>query len=152
VLLIALQSKFRSRVTASSLEITTAANGFTAFHFKHSSMGTIDFFLSSVVCDSTHNSLAFRATSIGQKICDSLPFGYWVAGDAAYACSESLLVPFSAMQLQGNIDGIWGDAFNFYQSGLRFHVKQTFGKFVNRFGILWIRGLIHRIPKLLGCL
>ena len=94
--------------------------------------------LSSVVCGSTHDSLAFRASSIGEKLyTQGLPFGYWVAGDAAYVCFEPFLVPFSAVQLRDIEEGLWRDSFNFFQSSLRVHVEQAFGIFVNRFGILW---------------
>jgi DDE superfamily endonuclease len=41
--------------------------------------------LSSVVCGSTHGSLEFRASFIGEKLYSKgLPSGYWVAGDAGY--------------------------------------------------------------------
>jgi hypothetical protein len=103
--------------------------------------------LSSVVCGSTHDSLAFRASFIGEKLYShGLPSGYWVAGDAAYVCSESLLVPFSAVALQSVEEGVWHDAFNFLQSGFRVHVEQAFGIFVKRFGILW-RPLEFDLPR-----
>jgi hypothetical protein len=103
--------------------------------------------LSSVVCGSTHDSLAFRASFIGEKLySQGLPTGYWVAGDAAYVCSESLLVPFCAVQLQHEEEGEWRDSFNYFQSSFRVHVEQAFGIFVNRFGILW-RPLEFDLPK-----
>jgi DDE superfamily endonuclease len=94
--------------------------------------------LSSVVCGSMHDSLAFRASSVWQKLYETgLPCGYWVAGDAAYVCSESVLVPFFTVQLQREDEGVWRDSFNFFQSKLRLHVEQKFGMFVDRFDILW---------------
>jgi hypothetical protein len=103
--------------------------------------------LSSVVCGSTPDSLAFRASSIGEKLyTHGLPFGYWVAGDAAYVCCESLLVPFSAVQLRDVEEGLWRDSFNVFQSSLRVHVEPAFGIFVNRFGILW-RPLEFDLPR-----
>jgi DDE superfamily endonuclease len=103
--------------------------------------------LSSVVCGSTHDSLAFRASFIGEKLySQGLPSGYWVASDAAYVCSESLLVPFSAVQLQHKEEGEWRASFKFFQSRFRVHVEQAFGIFVNRFGILW-HPLEFDLPK-----
>jgi DDE superfamily endonuclease len=103
--------------------------------------------LSSVVCGSTHDSLAFRASFIGEKLySQGLPSGYWVAGDAAYVCSESLLVPFCAVQLRHEEEGEWRDSFNYFQSSFRVHVEQAFGILVNRFGILW-RALDFDLPK-----
>jgi hypothetical protein len=94
--------------------------------------------LSSVVCGSTHYSLAFRASSIGEKLyTQGLLFGYWISGDAAYACCEYLLVPFSTAQLRDVEEGLWRDSFNFIQSSLRVHVEPAFGIFVSRFGIFW---------------
>ena len=63
--------------------------------------------------------------------------GYWVAGDAAYDCSESGLVPFSAVQLQHEDDGVRRDSFNVFHSSRRVHIEQIFGMFVSRFGIFW---------------
>jgi hypothetical protein len=100
-----------------------------------------------IVFGSTHDSLAFRASCIGQKLYTTgLPSGYWVAGDAAYVCSESVLVPFSAANLQHEDEGVWRDSFNFFQSSLRVHVEQTFGMFMHRFGILW-RPLEFDLPR-----
>jgi DDE superfamily endonuclease len=108
---------------------------------------SIDSFLSSVVCGSTHDSLALRASCIGQKLYTTgLPSGYWVAGDAAYVCSEPVLVPFSATHLQHEDESVWRDSFNLFQSSLRVHVEQTFGMFVHRFGILW-RPLEFDLPR-----
>jgi DDE superfamily endonuclease len=67
--------------------------------------------LTSVVCGSTHDSLAFRASFFGEKLyTHGLHSGNWVAGDAAYVCSESLLVPFSAVLLQHEEEGDWSDS------------------------------------------
>jgi hypothetical protein len=122
--------------------------GFYSVPFQAIVDGTYRFLaLSSVVCGSTHDSLAFRASFVGQKLYETgLPCGYWVAGDAAYVCSESVLVPFSTVQLQHEDEGVWRDSFNFFQSSLRVHVEQTFGMFVNRFGILW-RPLEFDLPR-----
>lgn len=62
--------------------------------------------------------------------------GYWVSVDAAYVCSESLLVTYYSVQIQNPEEGVWRDAFNFFQRSLRVHVKQAFGNMVSRFGIL----------------
>lgn len=93
--------------------------------------------LSSVVCGSTHDSLEYSASSFGYDMSTrGLPNGYWIAGDDAYVCTESRLVPFSVVQLQHAEIGVWRDSYNFYQSSLRVHVK-AFGVLVSRFGVLW---------------
>jgi DDE superfamily endonuclease len=130
-----------------SQETTIVGRDFTVYLSRQLLTESIDSFLSSVVCGSTHDSLALRASCIGQKLYTTgLPSGYWVAGDAAYVCSESVLVPFSATHLQHEDEGVWRDSFNFFQSSLRVHVEQTFGMFVHRFGILW-RPLEFDLPR-----
>ncbi len=66
--------------------------------------------MSSVVCDSTHDSLVFTASMLGAVLQDQgLPHGYWIA-DAAYICSESLLKPFSSIQLLNEDLGLCAEA------------------------------------------
>lgn len=94
--------------------------------------------LSSVVCGSTHDSLAYSTLSFGHQMSTrGLPIGYWIAGDAAYVCTESILVRFSVVQLQHSELGVWSDSYNFYEISLRVHVEQSFGVSVSRFGVLW---------------
>lgn len=61
---------------------------------------------------------------------DGLPAGYWIGADAAYMCSESILVPFSSVKLQDTAEGVWRDTFNFFKSSHRVHVEQTFGMLI----------------------
>lgn len=94
--------------------------------------------LSSVFCGSTHDPLPFSASACDAKMsAECLPDGHWVAGDAAYSCSESLLVPFSAIQLLHKEEGLWRHAFNFFLSILLVRVEQALRIFVNLFGVLW---------------
>ena len=75
----------------------------------------------------------------------SLPLGFWIAGDAAYPCRNGVLTPWTAGQLLDNVSGVSRDAFNFFHSSLRMHIKQDFGMLVQRFGILW-RKLSFSLP------
>jgi DDE superfamily endonuclease len=61
-----------------------------------------------------------------------LPAGFWIAADAAYTCTESIVTPWPAIELLDPAR----DAFNFFQSSLRMHVEQVFGQVHSRFGIL----------------
>lgn len=60
-----------------------------------------------------------------------LSAGYWIAGDAAYTCSDHMIGPYI-----GNLTEEQ-DNFNWAQSQLRIRVEMAFGKYVGRWGILW---------------
>lgn len=82
--------------------------------------------LSSVVCGSTHHSLAFRTSEVGAELsAEGLTAGYWIAIDDQYMCTESFLISFSSIQLQNDVYGIWREYFYFYQSSLRVIVEQV---------------------------
>lgn len=87
----------------------------------------------SAVCrGSTHDSLAHAVSSLGRYLEDGrLGEQFWIAGDEAYLCSESLITPIPASQAS-DVD----DAFNFYHSSLRMHVEQAFGILVKKFRLL----------------
>jgi hypothetical protein len=75
-----------------------------------------------------------------------LPPRYWIAGDAAYACTEYLLTPYSKAALLLPGFETCRDAYNFYQSSHRVHIEQAFGMLVRRFGIFW-RPLGFDLPR-----
>lgn len=74
--------------------------------------------------------MCYRQGDISQLVAE-LPAGAYVLGDNAYPVSEHLLTPFSG----SNKENIWNDSYNFHLSQLRIKIEQTFGIFVNRFGL-----------------
>lgn len=81
---------------------------------------------------STHDSLAHAVSSLGTYLdAGNLKPEFWIAGDEAYVCTESLITPFPASQASD-----WEDAFNFWHSSLRMHVEQSFGMLVAKWRIL----------------
>jgi hypothetical protein len=102
-------------------------------------------FMSGRTAGATHDSLAFSVSALWESLANSsLPDGYWIAGDEAYNCSDSLLTPWPSSVAKTDVAK---DAFNFYQSSLRIHIEQAFGQLVRRFGILWkpIQFSIHSV-------
>ena len=71
------------------------------------------FTFASVECQgSCHDSTAFDATSFSRCIQSLVPFGYWIAADDAYACSEQVITPFSGSHSRDSEE----DAFNYWHS------------------------------------
>ena len=60
-----------------------------------------------------------------------LHYAFWIAGDEAYICTESLITPFSASPATD-----WHDSFKFWHSSLRMHVEQAFGILMPKWRIL----------------
>lgn len=87
----------------------------------------------SAICrGSTHDSLAHAVSSLGRYLeSGRLDGEFWIAGDEAYVCTESLITPIPASQAN-DVE----DAFNFYHSSLRMHVEQAFGILVKKFPLL----------------
>ena len=83
----------------------------------------------SAICrGSTHDSLAHAVSALGRYLeSDELSSEFWIAGDEAYVCTESLITPVPSSQA-----GVYEDAFNFYHSSYRIHVEQAFGMLVNK--------------------
>jgi DDE superfamily endonuclease len=75
-----------------------------------------------------------------------MPAGFWIAGDAAYTCTDYMLTPFSKTMLLVSGFQTSRDAYNFYQSCHRVHIEQAFGMLVNRFGIFW-RPIVFDLPR-----
>ena len=67
--------------------------------------------------------------------CRTLPYPYYLVGDAAYPSSNTLLTPIPTSP--ANMDFSADDSFNFYQSQLRITIERAFGVLVCRWGILW---------------
>lgn len=81
---------------------------------------------------STHDSLAHAVSSLGDYLEQgSLDARFWIAGDEAYVCTNSLITPVPASQAND-----FEDAFNFYHSSLRMHIEQAFGMLVAKWRIL----------------
>ena len=67
----------------------------------------------SVECQgSCHDSTAFDSTSFSRNIKSLVPFGYWIAADDAYACTEQVITPFYGCHSRDSVE----DAFNFWHS------------------------------------
>ena len=97
---------------------------------------------------STHDSQAWRRSELYAFIdgMGGLPWGYWIAGDEAYANSNWLLTPYSASSRGSWATRVYKDSFNFHQSSQRITVECAFGILVKRWGILW-RSLEVALPN-----
>ncbi len=74
---------------------------------------------------STHDAVAFDVSEIAARLRNGeMADGFWLAGDAAYTYTNSILTPWSKSALRGE-DGVFADSFNFYQSSHRMHVEQS---------------------------
>jgi DDE superfamily endonuclease len=83
-------------------------------------------YMSAGCVGSTHDSLAWSCSSLGHRLLSGLSLGeFWIAGDAAYVCSNNLLTPYSKAQIHDAELGPRRDSFNFYQSSLRMHVEKA---------------------------
>jgi hypothetical protein len=82
---------------------------------------------------STHDSVAISRSKLFNDLCEGLPSPYFVAGDAAYPLIGSLMKPFPG---KSRVD-IWEDSYNAHLSSLRINIENTFGIFIQRWGIFW---------------
>lgn len=90
---------------------------------------------SMATCGGTHDSLAWKVTKLAMDLAATpLPYGMFIAGDDAYACSNQLITPYSTQSCTSEFPE--RDHFNFYQSRCRINVECAFGMLVIRFGIL----------------
>ena len=77
----------------------------------------------------THDSLAWKASRVGQRImAGDLGHDYFVNGDAAFCQCRGMIVPATG---PGTSD------FNFEQSSNRMPIECAFGMLVRRWGIFW---------------
>ena len=82
---------------------------------------------------STADCLAFEGMTLHQKLQDGLLApGLCLFGNNAYLNSPFMATPYSGGSLT-----IAKDAYNFYHSQLRIQIECAFGKFSQRWGILW---------------
>ena len=80
-------------------------------------------------CPTTHDSLAWECTRMGQRVKKGdLPAPFFINGDAAFSLSNSLITPSGDSAL---------DDFDFHQSSNRMAIECAFGILVRRWGILW---------------
>lgn len=87
---------------------------------------------SARVVGSTHDSLAHSVSGLGEHMSGGrLPYPFWIAGDEAYTCTRSLIVPYSISDC-----GPAESNFNFCLSSYRVHIEQAFGQLVARWGTL----------------
>jgi hypothetical protein len=83
---------------------------------------------------STNDADAFESCSL-KCLNQSLPFPYHWNGDAAYTLTEWMMIPFPGVNL--HILNRAYDSFNFWQSQVRILIEQSFGMFIQIFGIFW---------------
>lgn len=76
------------------------------------------------------DSIAFKKWKLREAIMQ-LPAGFYIIGDNAYPLSDSLLVPFSKLELKSKAHS----DYNFYLSQLRIRIEMAFGLLVNKWQI-----------------
>jgi hypothetical protein len=99
----------------------------------------------------TSDSLAFRDTSLGQRVLrQTLPAGFFLVGDAAYTLTNSLLTPIAGTLASM---GIYADSYNFHLSQLRINIECAFGILVRRWGVLWrpLECAFYKMPHVVLC-
>lgn len=100
------------------------------------------------VCDAQRRFLAVSCKHVGStndidafmdsdllRLNNVQRYPYHWNADAAYCASESLMVPFSGVNL--NIVCPAKEWFNYWHSQLRITIECTFGIFIQRWGIFW---------------
>ena len=86
------------------------------------------FYAASLNCPgATNDSVAWDHSHMS-AFCRTLPYPYYLVGDAAYPFSDTLLTPIPTSP--GAADFTTDDAFNFYQSQLRITIERAFGVLV----------------------
>ena len=89
----------------------------------------------------THDSLAFRGTTLGHLIeTGGLPGHFFLNADAAFSHGKSMVCPIGEC------------GFDYVQSGSRIAIEQTFGLIIRRWGILWrpLEVLFERRVDIIG--
>jgi hypothetical protein len=97
---------------------------------------------------STNDALAWKYTSLYSQLEEGMmDRRWWIAGDAAYGCTDYLLCPYPGKNLPAD-----KDSFNFHQSQLRINVECSLGMLVNRWGVLWkpLRCRLDRVGLVVG--
>lgn len=102
---------------------------------------------SARVVGSSHDSLAHTVSGLGAFIREGkLPYPFWIVGDEAYICTDSLIVPYP-ISACGPVES----DFNFCLSSYRVHVEQAFGQLVSRWLCLKniLRYKLHRTVQVI---
>lgn len=90
-------------------------------------------FVSMRACGSTHDWVAWQLTALHKAMqSGSWPKDYFIVGDDAYVCNETLITPFPGRGLEES-----KDTFNYYQSLCRNPIERAFGVLVARWGVFW---------------
>lgn len=92
------------------------------------------FIFMSVRCAiTTHYSAACTVSSFAQRLASGtlLP-GFWIAGDDAYMCTETLITPVPSLRAAS---GSAEDCFKYHLSSLRVHIEQASGLLIAIWGI-----------------
>lgn len=103
-------------------------------------------YVSGLCPGATNDAHAYSISSLHAALSTgALPSPYWIAGDAAFPLSNSVLIPYRGRGLPE-----FEDAYNYYQSQVRMNIECAFGMLVNKFGIFWrpMRGGAHRAVAL----
>ena len=89
--------------------------------------------ISALCKGSTNDSLAHNVSAFGMFLrCHKLPSGFWIAGDEAYTCTESVITPVPA-----TVADEWEDAFKFYRSSAGMHIEQACGLLMSKWRMLY---------------
>ena len=93
---------------------------------------------------STNDVVAWDHSAFS-KLTTTIPYPYFIVGDAAYKLLPALITPYIGKNLESAEDN-----FNFFQSQLRITVERSFGLLVCRWGILWkpLRCSLKKAPKI----
>lgn len=83
---------------------------------------------------STNDIVAFELSNL-KALAESLVFPYHWNADAAYICTETVIVPYPGVNLY--ITDPSKESFNFWHSQIRITIERCFGILVRRWGILW---------------
>jgi len=87
----------------------------------------------SALCrGSTHDSFAHAVSALGRYLEEGKLDGeFWIAGDEAYICTESLITPVPSTQAK---DAEY--SLTFHHSSLRMHIEQAFDMLVFKWALL----------------
>lgn len=82
---------------------------------------------------STNDNVAWETSALGDALsAKKLAAEYFIGGDEAFTCTESLVSPW-----HGRGIGVWKDSFNYWLSHSRQTIERAFGMLVARWGIYW---------------
>lgn len=91
----------------------------------------LSMFFAVVGTGSTNDSIAYDLSGISQAT-DNLPVDTYFVGDAAYALTENMIIPFTGSAKMDKDK----DAFNFLLSQTRIRIEKSFGMLTTKWRIL----------------